>query len=228
MPVPLGGDVAAEKFHGAVCRLLGVRMHRLVREKERPGTFVPALDPLERHRVHEVGDVAAVLDVCAVVVEARIDDAAVAVVAHPGVVARPRHAVVSHVPLADVRGRVAEALKVQVIVRQPVAHRVARDVVDDAVAARVLSGENRGAIGRADRRRMERALEEHALVREAIHVRGLHVRMAARAELVVAQVVYQDHEKIRSAGFFHDSASSGSPASVCGRAPARHAGFARG
>jgi len=41
------------------------------------------------------------------------------------------------------------------------------------------------------------ALEHDALGREAVDVRRLHVRMPARAELVVAQIVDEDYEKIR-------------------------------
>jgi hypothetical protein len=40
------------------------------------------------------------------------------------------------------------------------------------------------------------ALEEGALVGDAVGVRGLHVRVAADAELVVAQIIDQDHEEV--------------------------------
>ena len=167
-----------------------------MREEQREGRRALALDELDRELVQDVGDVAPVLDVAAVVVERRVHELAVAVVADPGVVARPRHAVVAHVPLADVRGLVTQPLEVEVIVRQPMTHRVARDVVDDAVAARVLAGDDRRAVRRADRRGVERALEQRALGGEPVDVRRLHVRVAARAELVVAQVVDQNDQEI--------------------------------
>src|SRR4029079_3985968 len=89
-----------------------------------------------------------------------------------------------------------------VIVRQPVAHRVARHVIDDAVAACVLPSHDRRAVRRADRRGMERALKERALARDPVDLRCLHVRMTACAEFVVAQVVDQDDDEVRTS-FFH-------------------------
>jgi hypothetical protein len=116
-----------------------IRVHGLVREEKRERLRTLALEKVDRELVHDVGDVAVVLDVLPVVVELRILDLAVPVVAHPRVVAGPRHAVVAHVPLADVRRLVAALLQLEMVVRQPVAHRVACDVVDDAVPARVLA-----------------------------------------------------------------------------------------
>ena len=52
-----------------------------------------------------------------VLVQLRVEEPAVAVEAHPGVVAGARRAVVAHVPLADVRGLVAELLQGEVVVR---------------------------------------------------------------------------------------------------------------
>jgi hypothetical protein len=49
---------------------------------------------------------------------------------------------------------------------------------------------------------MEGPLEERAFARDTVDVRRLHVRMAAGAEFVEAQVVDQDDQKI---GFFHRS-----------------------
>ena len=95
---------------------------------------------------------------------------------------------------------VAELLQFEVVVGQPMAHRVARDVVDDAVAAGVLAGEDRGAIRRAQRRGVERPSAERAFVRDPIDVRRFHVRMTARAEFVEAQVVDQNHQQIRLHG----------------------------
>ena len=105
-----GGDVPALRGDAkrAVGRLRRVRVHRLVREEKRKGLRSLALEEVDRELVHDVGDVARVLDVAAVVIERRVHDPAMAVVAHPRVVAGPRHAVVAHVPLADVRGFVAQ------------------------------------------------------------------------------------------------------------------------
>jgi hypothetical protein len=138
-----------------------------------------------------------VLGVNAIVIESRVAQLAVAIVTNPVVVTRAWHAVVAHVPLADVRGLVAQFLQFDVIVGQPVTHRAARDIVDDAVPARILTGHDRRAIGRADRRGMEGPLEQRTLERQPIDVRRLHVWVAARAELVVAQVVDQDDEEVR-------------------------------
>ncbi|MNC89976.1 hypothetical protein D3C83_60030 [compost metagenome] len=44
---------------------------------------------------------------------------------------------------------------------------------------------------------MKRAIEQRALVGNAVDVRGLHVRMSARAEFVEPQVIDQDDEQIR-------------------------------
>jgi hypothetical protein len=43
---------------------------------------------------------------------------------------------------------------------------------------------------------MERALEQRPFLRETIHVRRDHERMAAGAEFVVAQVVDQDDQEV--------------------------------
>src|SRR5437899_72256 len=82
------------------------------------------------------------------------------------------------------------------VIRQPMTHRVPRDVVDDAVTTCVLSRDNRRPVGRADWSGMKSALEQGAFVREAIDVRRFHVRMPACPELVIAQVVDQDHQEI--------------------------------
>ena len=180
----------------AVGGLFRVRVHRLVGEEERPRLRVLPRDELHRHRVHDVGDVAPVLEVRPVVTQPGVDQAPVPVVGHPVVVARARHAVVAHVPLPDMRGFVSEPLQLEVVVRQAVAGRVARHVVDDAVPARILSGEDRRPVGRADRRGVKRPVEQGPFARDAVHVRGFHVRVPARAELVVAQVVDQDDEEV--------------------------------
>ncbi len=161
-------------------------MHRLVRKEKRERLLALALQKVDRQPVHDVGDVAAVLHVLAVVIQAGVVQFSVPVVADPRVVTGPRHAVIAHVPLADVRGLVPEPLQFKVVVRQAMAHRIARDVVDDAVPAGVLPTDDRGAIRRADRRRVKRALEDGTLAREPIDVRRLHVRMTTGAELVVA------------------------------------------
>jgi hypothetical protein len=200
--VPHGDLVAAlaREVERPVRRLERVRMHRLVREEERERAVALRLDEAHRALVQEIGDVAGLLDRAPVLVELGVEEAAVALEAHPQVVAGAGRGLVPHVPLADVRGLVAEPLQLEVVVRQPHAGGVACDVVDDPVPARVLAGEDRCAVRRADRRRMERPRERRALVGDPVHVRGLHVRVAAGAELVEAQVVDQDDEEV---GFLH-------------------------
>ena len=194
----LGRQVAALvlQVERTVGGLEGVGMHGLVREKKRERLRAPPLEELDREPVEQIGDVAGALLVGSVDVQLRVLEAPMAVERDPVVVTRPRPAVVAHVPLADVRGLVAELLQREMVVGQAMAHRVARDVVDDPVPARVLAGHDRRPVGRADRRRMERALEYRALMRDAVDVRRLQVRMTAGAELVVAQVVDQDDEEI--------------------------------
>jgi hypothetical protein len=194
----LGCDVAPEASHveRAIRGLMRVRMHRLVSEKERPWPIVLSGDELHRQGIHEIGHIAGVSNILAVVVESRVDDLAMPVIAHPQVIAGARHAVISHMPLADVRGQVAELLQLDVVIRQPVAHRVARHVVDDAVTTCVLAGHDRSAVRRADRRGVESSLEKHAFGSQPVDVRRLHVGVAARAELIVAQVIHQDDEEI--------------------------------
>ncbi len=113
--VALGGHVAVH-LERAVGGLLRVRVHRLVREPQRPRLRVPALHEIDRHLVHDVGDVALALHVLALLVQLRIVQPAVAVVGDPEIVAGPRLAAVAHVPLADVRGLVAEPLQLEVVV----------------------------------------------------------------------------------------------------------------
>ncbi len=196
--VALGRLVAAVpgEVERAVGGLMRVRVHRLVGEEEAPRLRARPLDEGHRLRVQHVGHVAGHGAPLAVHVQLGIEEPAVAVEAHPPVVARARGAVVAHVPLADVRGLVAQPLQLQMVVRQPVAGRVARHVVDDAVAARVLAGHDRRAVGRAERRGVKRVEAHRALAGEPVHVWRQHVGMAARAELVEAQVVDQDHEQV--------------------------------
>ena len=129
-------------------------------------------------------------------IELRVVQSTVTVVAHPVVVSGTRHPVVAHVPLADMRRLVAQLLQMQMVIRQPVTHRVARDVVDDAVTTCILTRDDRCPVGRADWSRVESALEQGALVRDAVDVRRFHVRMSARPELVVTQIVDQNHHEI--------------------------------
>ena len=129
-------------------------------------------------------------------VEQRIVQPTMAVVRHPVVVTGPRLAVVAHVPLTQMRGFVAELLQFEVVIRNAMTRRVARDVVDNAVAAGVLPGKYRRAVGRANRRGVKRTVEHHALVRDAVDVRRFHIRVAACAEFVVAQIVDEDNQEI--------------------------------
>jgi hypothetical protein len=202
VPVALGRLVttAPGEIEGAVGGLVGIRVHRLVGEEEAPRLRARALDERHRLRVQQVGDVAGRGAPRPVDVQLRIEELAVAVEAHPAVVAGTGRAVVAHVPLAHVRGLVTEPLQLHVIVRQAVARRVARHVVDDAVAARVLAGHDRRAVGRAERRGVERVEAPRALAGEPVHVGRQHVRMPARPELVEAQVVDQDDEQVGAPG----------------------------
>jgi hypothetical protein len=103
-------------------------MHRLVGEKKRERLAAFPLEEFEREIVQQVSDIARALLVRAVDVELRVLDAPMPVERDPVVVAGPWLAVVAHVPLADVRGLVAAALQREVVIRQPVAHCIARDV----------------------------------------------------------------------------------------------------
>ena len=187
---------AVAEVDRAVGRLEGVGMHRLVGEEQRERLVALLAQELDGMGVQEIGDVAFVLAFIAVDVEHRIDDRAVAGEAHPAVVARPRPARIAHVPLADMGGLVAQPLQDDVIVGQAMAVRVARHVVDDAVPAGVLAGDDRGAVGRAERRGVERRGEHRAFVADAVDVRRLHVGMAADAQLVEPEIVDQDDQEI--------------------------------
>jgi hypothetical protein len=121
-------------------------VHRLVREEKRKRLLALALQKIDRQAIHDVGDIAVVLHVFAVVIEPRVVQFSMAVITDPGVVSGPRHAVIAHVPLADVRGLIAKPLQLQVIVGQAMAHRIARNVVNDSVPARVLAADDRGTV----------------------------------------------------------------------------------
>ena len=123
--------------------------------------------------------------------------------ADPAVVARPRPARIAHVPLADMGGLVAQLLQDDVIVRQAMAVRVARHIVDDAVAARILAGQDRGAVGRAERRGVEGRREHRAFMADAVDVRRLHVGMAADTQFVEPEIVDQHDQEIRFAASRH-------------------------
>ena len=108
----LGRLVAAVagKVQGAVGSLVGVRVDRLVGQKEAPGLGTGSLDERRRLRVQQIGDVARSGAAVTVQVELRVEELAVAVEAHPAVVTGARRAVVAHVPLAHVRRLVTQAL----------------------------------------------------------------------------------------------------------------------
>jgi hypothetical protein len=73
------------------------------------------------------------------------------------------------------------------------AARTAFGVVDDAVVASFLAGEDVGATRRAQRRDREEILELRALARDAIKMGRARERMARGAEIVEAEVV--DHDQ---------------------------------
>ena len=187
-------------------------MHRLVGEEQREG-FGPRLaQELDGVIVEKIGDVAFVLALIAVDVQHRIDDRAVAREAHPAVVARPRPARIAHVPLADMGCLVAQPLQDAVIVGQAVAVGVARHVVDDAVAAGVLAGDDRGAVGRAERRGVEGLREHRALMADAVDMRRLHIGMAADPQLVEPEIVDQNDDEVRLLPACHDEVPPKHPA----------------
>lgn len=162
-----------------------------------------AINEVERELVHDVGDVAAVMTVSAVMVKHRISEPAVPVIAHPAVIPGSWASVVTHVPFTDMRGFITQPLKLQVIVRQPVAHGITRHVVDDAVAGGVLPTQDRSPIGRTDRRGVKGTRKQSALMRDPINVRRLHVGVSARSKFVMAQIINQDHQQIRFLFAFH-------------------------
>src|SRR5262249_56219617 len=137
----------------------------------------------------EGGDIALVPAFVAADGEHRIDDRAVVRETQPSVVARPRSARVAHVPLADMRRLVAQALQDDMVVGQAMAVGVARHIVDDAVSAGVLAGEDRGAVGRAERRGVEGRTEERAFPTDAGDMRRLHEGMRADGKVVEPEVV---------------------------------------
>ena len=67
--MPLGGDIAPEAephVERAVGGLVGIGVHRLVSEKERPRPVMLSGDELDRQGIHDVGDVAGMLGIFAV------------------------------------------------------------------------------------------------------------------------------------------------------------------
>lgn len=203
--MPLGHHIAplCGDLERAVSRLLGVRVNRLVGKKERKRLVVAAINEVKRKLVHDVGDVAAVMTVPSVMVQHRISEPAVPVIAHPAVITGSWAPVVAHVPFADMRGFITQPLQLQMIVGQPMAHGITRHVVDDAVAAGVLPTQNRSPIGRTDRRGVKGSRKQSALMSDPINMRRLHVGVSARAKFVIAQIINQDHQQIRFLLAFH-------------------------
>jgi hypothetical protein len=196
--VALGQGVAADAARvDAPARILDeVGVHRFVREEERERLLPFPSHEFDRAGIQDIGHVALDLVLAAIFPEDRVDELALPLEAHPVVVPGPRARVVAHVPLADVRRLVAERLQRDVVVVQAMARDVAPDVVDDAVARGVLASQDRGAVRRAQRRRVEGILEHRALVSEAVDVGRFHVRMTRGAGFVEAQVVDQDHDQV--------------------------------
>ena len=78
------------------------------------------------------------------------------------------------------------------------AGQIAREIVNDPVAARELAGEQGSPVGRAQGHCVERIDEQGAFRGKAVHVGGFEIRMAAGMELVEAQIVYQHHDDVRT------------------------------
>src|SRR5689334_13131627 len=101
------------------------------------------------------------------------------------------------------RRLVTELLQDDVVVRQAMAVRIPGDVVDDAVAAGILAGQDRRAVGRAERRGVKCPGEHRAFVADAVDMRRLQEGMAADAQLVEPQIVDQYDQEIRFAAWRH-------------------------
>jgi hypothetical protein len=176
--------------------LVQVRVDSLVREEQRERGLPFLLHEIDGPGIQDVGHVALDLVLAAVLPQDGIVQLALPLEADPVVVAGARAGIIAHVPLADVCGFIPQRLEGQVVVVEAVAGDVAADVVDDAVARCVLPCEDRCAVGRAERRRMERVFEHRPFARDPVDVGGLHVRVTGRACLVEAQVVDQDHDEV--------------------------------
>jgi hypothetical protein len=88
---------------------------------------------------------------------------------------------------------------------------VARHVVDDAVAAGILAGDDRGAVGRTERRGVEGRREHRALMADAVDMRRLHEGMAADPQLVEPEIVDQNDDEIRLLPACHDDFPQSTP-----------------
>ncbi len=155
---------------------------------------------LQRSRVENVGDVAAHRRGSIAFGDLGIEILPLPLEAHPGVEARPARVVVAHVPLADERGLVAGALQQQRKGREAMAGGRSIGVVDDAVRAGVLPGQEAGTRRRAQRRGDETVPEQRPFAREPIDIRRLHHRMAGGAKLVPPQVVHEDEDDVGRLG----------------------------
>ena len=194
--IPLPGIAAEMAFRGPERR-----MHRLVRNVEQERRLLPfsAGQKVQRVVRDQIRGVALprhafTVDVEGlVVVQALARERDPAVESGPGGVGRA-----AHVPLADEGGPVARALE---FLREGRRLRIQpRAVVQDAVPVGVLTGEDRGAARRAQRRGHERVLEQHALRDQAVEVRRLEERVAERRRGVETLVVDQDEDDVRPLG----------------------------
>src|SRR5215813_7873680 len=96
------GSFQRGEIDGAILRLEEVRMHRLVRQKERKGPVVRFLDKGHGTVIKEIGDVALHRSEGALLEELWINELTLPAEADPGIVARAWARIVAHMPLADV------------------------------------------------------------------------------------------------------------------------------
>ncbi len=174
-------------------------VRRLVAEDQHPGLAgVIALQPLERHVGHD-GRVVPALHLAALTVDVELggEVPALPLVRHEIVEPRPRLVVVlPHVVLADVGRGIAGVVEHS----RKVVHGRGKlgEVVRHAVLVRIHAAQERRTARRAQRRRGERVPEVHALVGDAIDVRGLQVRVPRVPDRVPAQIVEQDEQDVRA------------------------------
>src|SRR5262249_62140900 len=90
------------EIDSAILRLEEVRMHRLVRQKERKGPVVRCVNKGHRAGIEEIGDVALHRSERAVLEELWINELALPAEADPGIVAGAWARIIAHMPLANV------------------------------------------------------------------------------------------------------------------------------
>ena len=210
------GDVTPRRsgIGRAVVELLDVRVDRLVSDVQEEGRvrFPLALDEGHGTIGQDVRQVALDDADLAVLVELRIGAAALTRNGDPVVETRAGSRVVAHVPLAEERRLVAGSLQLLGKGLQPVTGPGARDVVDNAVAGRELTGEDRRTVRRAEWHGVKRIREHRPFRRQPIDVRSLEVRVASDTQLVPPQVVHDDHDDVGTSARQFGRCRRGGPA----------------